>query len=206
MIKFGYGRLLLCLVLVIFAIVILSYIANFDGSMDLMAASSSSTTNSQINTIRNLTDKVALQERNISSNQSEDIKAIKNSVSEEVQLLKNMTQGFARSSTQASFAALGIFLLGITLVLYGLRLTVRATSKETSKYFKAMMWALITPVIVIIAVYHMGVITGFHLVEFVKTDEPFYFISFLLLIPAGIIIFLIIAEQRVLSGYHKKQE
>ena len=81
-----------------------------------MAAAS--TTNSQINTLRTLTDKVALQERNISSIQSEDIKAIKNSMSEEVQLLKNMTQGFAKTSTQASFAALGIFLLGITYTLY----------------------------------------------------------------------------------------
>ncbi|MGB8022971.1 MAG: hypothetical protein WCF06_01485 [Nitrososphaeraceae archaeon] len=45
-----------------------------------------------------------------------------------------MTQGFAKTSTQASFAALGIFLLGITLVLYGLRLTVRATSNVSTKY------------------------------------------------------------------------
>ena len=44
-----------------------------------------------------------------------------------------MTQGFAKTSTQASFAALGIFLLGITLVLYGLRLTVRATSNVSTK-------------------------------------------------------------------------
>ena len=34
-------------------------------------------------------------------------------MSEEVQLLKNMTQGFAKTSTQASFAALGVFLLGM---------------------------------------------------------------------------------------------
>ena len=86
MITLGYNGFRLCSIFVFFTILILSYIANFDGSTDLMAAAS--TTNSQINTLRTLTDKVALQERNISSNQSEDIKAIENSVSEEVQLLK----------------------------------------------------------------------------------------------------------------------
>jgi hypothetical protein len=101
--------------LVIVAIVILSYYANFVRSNDLMAVA---TKDSQINTLRTFRDQVALQKTNISSNQSEDIKAIRNSMSEEVELLKNMTQGFAKTSTQASFAALGVFLLGMTLVIY----------------------------------------------------------------------------------------
>ena len=201
-ITFGYDRFLLCLMLVIFTIVILSYIANFERSMDFTAVA---TKNNQLNTLGTVTYQVALQKRgNISSNETDDIKAIRNSISEQVQLLKNMTQGFARVSTQASFAALGVFLLGLTLVLYGLRLTVRATAKETSIYFKVMMWALITPVIVIIAIYQFGVVTGISL-GFVNTNEPFYLISLVLCIPAGIIIFLLIAEKRVLSGYHKKQ-
>ena len=189
--------------LVIFTIAILSYIANFERSMDLTAVA---TKNNQLNTLSTLTDQVALQKRgNISSNETDDIKAIRNSVSEQVQLLKNMTQGFARVSTQASFAALGVFLLGLTLVLYGLRLTVRATAKETSIYFKAMMWALITPVIALIVIYQFGILTGITLDITLNTNQPFFFISLLLWIPAGIIIFLLIAEKRVLAGYHKKQ-
>jgi hypothetical protein len=64
-----------------------------------------------------------------------------------------------------------------------------------------MMWALITPVIAILATYQLGILTGIPL-EFVKTNEPF-FISLLLWVPACIVIFLLIAEQRVLAGYTK---
>ena len=161
--------------------------------------------NSQINnTLSALTNQVAPQERNISSNQSEDIKAIRNSMSEQVQLLRNIMQGFARSSTQNSFAALAVFLLATTLLLYGLRLTIRATSKEASAYFKVMMWALITPVIVIIVIYQFGILTGTSL-GILKLSEPFFFISLLLCIPVGIILFLLIAEQRILAGNQKKQ-
>jgi hypothetical protein len=63
-----------------------------------------------------------------------------------------------------------------------------------------MMWGLITPVIAIIAIY------GSRILEFVKTNEPFFFISLLLWIPAGIVLFLLIAEQRILPGHHKKQQ
>jgi hypothetical protein len=175
-------------------------VANFVRSNGLMAVA---TKDSQINTLRTFRDQVALQKTNISSNQSEDIRAIRNSMSEEVQLLKNMTQGFAKTSTQASFAALAVFLLGMTLVIYGLRLTVRTMGKEISIYFKIMMWGLIAPVIAIIVIYQLGILTRTRL-EFVNTNEPFFFISILLLVPVGIVVFLLIAERRVLAGFHKK--
>ena len=197
---FGYGRFLICAILVIFATVILSCMTNFDRSMDFMAAA---TKNSQVNTFATLIDQVALQERNISSNQSGDITAIKNSMSEEVQLLRNMTQGFAKSSTQTSFAALCVFLLGLTLLLYGLKLTMKATSKATSMYFKIMMLALLIPVIIIIAIYQLGIIAGITF-EFTKATEPFFFISLILFIPIGIVIFLLVVEKRLLSEYPKK--
>ena len=197
---FGYGRFLICAILVIFATVILSCMTNFDRSMDFMAAA---TKNSQVNTFATLIDQVALQERNISSNQSGDITAIKNSMSEEVQLLRNMTQGFAKSSTQASFAALCVFLLGLTLLLYGLKLTMKATSKVTSMYFRIMMLALLIPVIIVIAIYQLGIVAGITF-EFTKAAEPFFFISLILLIPTGIVIFLLVVEKRLLSEYPKK--
>ena len=48
-------------------------------------------------------------------------------------------QEFARTTTQSHFAGFGIFLFGIALLMYGLRLTLRATDKQTSRYFKAMI-------------------------------------------------------------------
>ena len=162
--------------------------------------------NSQINnTLSAITDQVVPQDRNISSNQSDDIKAIRNSMSEQVQLLRNIMQGFAKTTTQASFAALGVFLLGTALLLYGLRLTLGTTAKRARTFIKVMMYALITPVIVIIAIYQFGLLTGIS-IGFLRTGEPFFFISLLLLIPAGIVLFLLIAEQRILSGHHKEQQ
>jgi len=48
-----------------------------------------------------------------------------------------MGQEFSKTATQGQFAALGVFLLGISLLIYGLRLTLKATDKQTDRYFKA---------------------------------------------------------------------
>ena len=80
---------------------------------------------------------------------------------------------------------------------------MKATSKITSMYFKAMMLALLTPVIIIIAIYQLGIVTGITF-EFTKAAEPFFFISLILWIPIGIVIFLLVVEKRLLSEYPKK--
>jgi hypothetical protein len=67
-----------------------------------------------------------------------------------------MGQRISKTTTQASFTALGVFLLGLSLVIYALRLTLKATERRISRYFKAMIWALVAPVIAIIAVYQIG--------------------------------------------------
>jgi hypothetical protein len=94
--------------------------------------------------------------------------------------------------------------LGLTLLLYGLKLTMKATSKIINMYFKVMMLALLTPVIIIIAIYQLGIVAGITF-EFTKAAEPFFFISIILLIPVGIVIFLLVVEKRLLSEYPKKQ-
>src|SRR5215469_3953100 len=91
------------------------------------------------------------------SSQSDDIKSIRNSTAAEVQVLKNIAQGFQVTSSQIMFTTLTVFLLGVTLIIYGLRLTLRAP-RQTSRYFKAMMCALISPVIVIITAYQLGTV------------------------------------------------
>src|SRR5215831_17558558 len=56
------------------------------------------------------------------SNQSDDIKSIRNSTAAEVQVLKNIAQGFQITSSEIMFTTLTVFLLGVTLIIYGLRL------------------------------------------------------------------------------------
>ena len=106
------------------------------------------------------------------STQSDDIKSIRNSTSAQVQVLKSIAQGFQITSSQIMFTTLTVFLLGVTLIIYGLRLTLRAP-RQTSRYFKAMMCALISPVIVIITAYQLGIA--------VRAPLEIYKISFLLI-------------------------
>jgi hypothetical protein len=167
------------------------YVTNIDRSIAALE-----TTHTQLNSIGNSTEQI-IQLRSLISKQSDDMKAIRNSTSAEVQLLKGIVQGAAKTSTQVMGTTLSVFLLGVTLILYGLRLTLRAP-KQTGRYFKAMMWALITPVIALIAVYQIGTLLGTP-IEIYKADEPFFFISVLLLIPVAIIIFLLIAERRLMQ-------
>lgn len=42
---------------------------------------------------------------------------------QEVQMLNSMGQEFDKTSSQSSFAALGVFFLALTLVIFGLKLT-----------------------------------------------------------------------------------
>jgi hypothetical protein len=138
-----------------------------------------------------------VQLKNIASNQSSDIKEMKKFMSQEVQLLKSMGQEFDRTATQSSFAALGVFFLGLTLVIFGLKLTLKATDRRTSRYFKAMMLALIIPVIALLASYQIGI-------PIYKAGDSFFFTSLLLFIPVGMVIFLMIAEGKLITTSHEK--
>ncbi len=151
---------------------------------------------SRINaTIANKFLDTPLQQNNIFSNQSANLQDIKKLTSEEVQLLKNMGQRISKTTTQASFTALSVFLIGLSLVIYGLRLTLKATEARTSTYFKAMIWALVGPVITLIVLYQIGFLLGSSIVLY-NLDEPFFFVSLLLLIPASIVVLLLVAERK----------
>ncbi|MFZ0328103.1 MAG: hypothetical protein WBP64_09135 [Nitrososphaeraceae archaeon] len=86
-----------------------------------------------------------------------------------------------------------------------LRLTLRATDKQTSRYFKAMIWALIIPVVALILVYQIGILLGNPILIY-KVNEPFFFVSLLLSIPTIIIIFLLIAERKLVGRLHQKDQ
>jgi uncharacterized membrane protein len=60
-----------------------------------------------------------------------------------------------------------------------------------------MVWALTIPVIVLVAIFQHGVITGHPL--FTVVDEPFFLISFLLYIPIGIVAFLLLQQRGIVQ-------
>jgi hypothetical protein len=141
--------------------------------------------------------------QNAISNQSDDIKSIRNSTAAEVQVLKNIAQGFQITSSQIMFTTLTVFLLGVTLIIYGLRLTLRAP-RQTSRYFKAMMCALISPVIVIITAYQLGIAFQAPL-EIYKIAPTLLIISLLLWIPTGVIIFLLVADNKLMRHLEHRE-
>jgi hypothetical protein len=137
------------------------------------------------------------------SNHSDDIKAIRNSTAAEVQVLKSMAEAFAQQSAQIMYTTLAVFLLGVTLIIYGLRLTLRAP-KQTSRYFKAMMCALLSPVIVIVMAYQLGIAFGAPL-EVYRIVPPLLLITLLLWIPTGVIIFLLVADRKLMQHLQNSQ-
>ena len=199
----GHSQSVFFLTFILSSIYLLSYLT----SMDRSAAKV--TTDSQVSATTNLTDQL-VQQKNQLSNQSAILQNIKNLISEEVQLLKSAGQRISKSTTQSSFSALGVFLLGLSLVIYGLRLTIKAMERRTSMYFKAMTWALVIPVIVIIVVYQLGLLLGTSFLTLTGvSDEPFFLISLVLLIPTAIVLFLLIAERRLVgraSQHHQGQQ
>src|SRR5262245_52783160 len=170
---------------------LLSYVTYFD-RLTAFAASS------QVNSTSNIEDQI-IQLKNIASNQSSDIKEMKELMYQEVQLLKIMGQEFDKTATQSSFAALGVFFLGFSLVIFGLKLTLKATDRQTSRYFKVMMVGLIIPVIALLAGYQTGI-------PIYKAGDSFFFVSILLIIPTAMVIFLIAAEGRLVTSSREKDK
>jgi len=141
--------------------------------------------------------------QSVISNHSDDIKVIRNSTSAQVQVLKSMVEAFVISSAQIMYTTLGVFLLGVTLIIYGLRLTLRAP-KQTSRYFKAMMCALVSPVIIIVLVYQLGIAFGSPL-EIYRIVPPLLLITLLLWIPIGIIVFLLVADNKLIRHLEHRE-
>jgi hypothetical protein len=171
-------------------ILIVDYTTNSDTTLEAAAVP-----------LSNSTDQTVRLHSVISN--SDDIKAIRNSTAAQVQVLKSMAEGFAQQSAQIMYATLGVFLLGVTLIIYGLRLTLRAP-KQTSRYFKAMMCALLSPVIVIVLVYQLGIAFGSPL-EIYKILPPLLLITLLLWIPIGIIVFLLVADNKLMRHLEHRE-
>jgi len=143
--------------------------------------------------------------RSILRNQQHDISSLENMTSSEIELNQNITAAqlevlndisvtSTKLAAQGAYSSLSVFFLGIGLVIIGLRLTSRV-ARPVGRSMTIMVWALTVPVIVLVAIFQYGVITGHP--PFTVVDEPFFLISFLLYIPIGIVTFLLLQQKGI---------
>jgi hypothetical protein len=129
------------------------------------------------------------------SNQTPNIEVIKNITSAQNKVFEKMATSLSKSSTQGAFTALSVFFLGIALVVLGLRMTSRGL-QAFGRYFNLMVWALTLPVLALITIYQVGIATGSPIMIY-ASDEPYLVISFLMYIPLGIVLFMLLAHGRM---------
>jgi hypothetical protein len=134
--------------------------------------------------------------RSIMRDQQRDITSIRNTSSVEAGALTQMAVSSSRLAIQATYTALCVFFLGIGLVVFGLSLTTRS-SPQIGKYFTITVWALTAPVIMLIGLFQYGAITGNNLLGVFRSD-PFLLLSFLMYIPIAIVIFLLLAQKKIM--------
>jgi len=129
------------------------------------------------------------------NNQTHDLAVIKNITSAQNKVLEKVTTSLSKSATQGAYTALSVFFLGIALVVLGLRMSFKGL-QNFGRYFNLMVWALTIPVLVLILIYQIGIATGSRIMLY-ASGEPYLLISFLLYIPLGIIIFLLLAHKKM---------
>jgi hypothetical protein len=145
--------------------------------------------------------------RAIMRDQQRDISLIKNASSAEVELIKNMTSTqlevlkdinitSTKLASQGAYSSLSVFFLGIGLVIFGLRLTSRVAPK-IGRSMTIMVWALTAPVIILVGLYQYDQMTGNRL--FTVTEEPYFLLSFLMYVPIGIVVFLLLEQKGIVQ-------
>ena len=137
--------------------------------------------------------------RTIMRDQQRDIASIRNTSSANVEALTNMGTNLAKLTTQGAYTALSVFFLGIGLVVFGLRLTTR-TSPQIGRYFTIMVWALTVPVIILVGLFQYGLITGNSPLAFLRIEEPYSLLSFLMYVPIGIVVFMLLAQRKIMHA------
>jgi uncharacterized membrane protein YidH (DUF202 family) len=137
--------------------------------------------------------------RTIMRDQQRDISSIRNTSSADVEALTNMGTNLAKLTTQGAYTALSVFFLGIGLVVFGLRLTTR-TSPQIGRYFTIMVWALTVPVIILVGLFQYGLITGNSLFAILRIEEPYSLLSFLMYVPIGIVVFMLLAQHKIMHA------
>ncbi len=138
--------------------------------------------------------------KNISSAQAEALTqtgmSLTNSSSAQAEGLTQMGMSSSKLATQGAYTALSVFFLGLGLVIFGLKLTTRS-SPLIDRIFTIMVLALTLPVCFLVSFFQYGAITGNTLLDILGSGEPYFILSFLLYIPIGIILFVMLAQKRI---------
>src|SRR5215210_3320740 len=127
---------------------------------------------------------------------STEVESIKNMTSVQLEVLKDINTTSTKLAVQSAYTALSVFFLGISLVIFGLKLTSKVAPR-IGRSMNIMVWALTVPVIILIGLYQYGEITGTQLVT--VTEEPYLLLSVLLYIPIAIVIFLLVEQRGIVQ-------
>jgi hypothetical protein len=122
-----------------------------------------------------------------------------NTSSAQVEALNQMGMSSAKLATQGAYTALSVFFLGLGLVIFGLKLTTRS-SPLIGRIFTIMVLALTIPVCFLVGFFQYGAITGNTLLNILGSGEPYFILSFLLYIPIGIILFVMLTQKRIMHA------
>jgi Short C-terminal domain len=128
--------------------------------------------------------------------QQGDLSSIRNTSSAQFEALTQMSASFGKLQTQATYTALSVFFLGIGLVVFGLSLTTRS-SPRIGKYLTLTIWSLVTPVIILVGLFQYGAFSGNNPLAVFRSD-PFIPLSFLMYIPIAIVVFLLLAQRKIM--------
>ena len=151
--------------------------------------------NTNDNNLSKLCRNLFLTDAHGQENSTAILKDIQTMLNKQTSSQQKIATSPTKSATQGAYITLSVFFLGISLVVFGLRMTMKG-AQNFGKYFNLMILALTVPVLVLVALYQIGIATH-NRIMFYATDEPYLVISFLLYIPIGIIIFLLVSHKRM---------
>src|SRR5215204_6151486 len=94
--------------------------------------------------------------RTIMRDQQRDMYSIKNMTSAQLEVLKDINTVSTKLASQGAYSSLSVFFLGISLVIFGLRLTSKV-APQIGRSMTIIVWALTVPVIILIGLFQYGV-------------------------------------------------
>jgi amino acid transporter len=156
----------------------------------------------QLNEPQNLTNSLQRVE-DLMLKDLEDMKNLRNLTLTEIQSLNALLEGVSKSSTQAVFIAVLVFFIGVALMVFGLRLTLKSAG-ELGKIFSIMMWALIIPVILILFLYQVSIASG-NRGFIARSEEPFIIVTLILWIPTALVLFLLLGLGKLFRSKQQQQ-
>ena len=63
-----------------------------------------------------------------------------------------------------------------------------------------MVWALTIPVIILVGLFQYGLITGNSPFAFLRVEDPYSLLSFLMYVPIGIVVFMLLAQHKIMHA------